>query len=46
MTLIPVPEIDAIYPIISLCALIAFNRMLRQWRTAPLKRARARSVDS
>jgi hypothetical protein len=33
----PVPEIEAIYPIISLGAAIAFTRILRQRRTAQLK---------
>ena len=37
MTLTPVPEIKAIYPIISLCAAIAFTRILRRRRTAQLK---------
>ena len=37
MTLTPVPEIEAIYPIISLGAAIAFTRILRQRRTAQLK---------
>ena len=37
MTLTPVPEIEAIYPIISLCAAIAFTRILRRRRTAQLK---------
>jgi hypothetical protein len=37
MTLTPVPEIGAIYPIISLCAAIAFDRILRRLRTAQLK---------
>ena len=33
----PVPEIEAIYPIISLCAAIAFTHILRRRRTAQLK---------
>ena len=37
MTLTPVPEMKAIYPIISLCAAIAFTRILRRRRTAQLK---------
>ena len=37
MTLTPVPKIEAIYPIISLGAAIAFTRILRQRRTAQLK---------
>jgi hypothetical protein len=36
MTMTPVPEIEAIYPIISLCAAIAFTRILRRRRTAQL----------
>jgi hypothetical protein len=37
MTLTPVPEIEVIYPIISLGAAIAFTRILRQRRAAQLK---------
>ena len=38
MALTPLPEIEAIYPIISLCAAIAFTRILRRRRrTAQLK---------
>ena len=37
MALTPVPEMKAIYPIISLCAAIAFTRILRRRRTAQLK---------
>jgi hypothetical protein len=44
--LTPVPEKEAIYPIISLGAAIAFTRILRQRRTAQLKPARAQSIDS
>ena len=37
MTLTPVPEMEAIYPIISLWALIAFAHILRQWTIDQLR---------
>ena len=42
MTLTPVPEIEAIYPIISLCAAIAFTRILRRRRSRSIESGRGR----
>ncbi len=37
MTLAPVPEVAALYPILSLCAAIGFTRILRRRRSAQLE---------